>query len=338
MKITHAGINLDELKSAQSGKRTPEKEVTQWCSFNHKDYKRVTLSEKTPIVYQWFINPEDEQLKKADIPIVNTRDNPYLDNIKKACQIENERFIGVFIGGEITSTQYESMHELEVEYPNLKFLFKDDLDFSMYDIKKSKHITQLIEDMKERYPNEKGEIDKMASDLNELLIDGDNETLLSELEKGCFHVCFDQYRNFLMLKGNSVFVEAGKVRAGDLDGISGMIYLDLDMVINKKIGEVSLPDGIGFFIDTCSKNEVPNIENSIIAVSQSHHPVLLKGLEGMYTKTDYHPYYDGIAGAVKSYFNCTYGSYDQAEFCQFIKFPDDSLSTNTSKLSQSSWG
>lgn len=337
MNITNAGISLDVLTSSQSGDSIPETEVTQWCSFNGMDYKLVTLSEKTPIVYQWFINPEDELLKKADIPIVNTKENPYLDNIKQACKIENERIIGVFINGEITSKQYENMHELEIEYPNLKFLFKDDLDFSMYDMKKSKHISNLIEWMKEKYPDEEYEIDNLESDLRKVLIEGDRETLLSQLDKDCFHVCFDQYRNFLMLKGNAVFVEAGKVSADDFNNISGMIYLDLDMVINKKIGEVSLPDGIGVFVDIDPKNGEVNIENGIIAVNQSNHPALLKGLEDMYVKADYHPYYNGIAGALKNHFNCIYGSYDRAEFCQFIKFPDGSLSTNTSKLSHSSW-
>ncbi|PVI66267.1 non-LEE encoded effector protein NleB, partial [Salmonella enterica subsp. enterica serovar Typhimurium] len=56
----------------------------------------MPLDQHTPLLFQWFErNPS--RFGENQIPIINTQQNPYLNNIINAAIIEKERTIGALV-------------------------------------------------------------------------------------------------------------------------------------------------------------------------------------------------------------------------------------------------
>ncbi|EGQ7245828.1 hypothetical protein I6C51_004550, partial [Salmonella enterica subsp. enterica serovar Worthington] len=124
-----------------------------FTSFNGKNYPLCFLDEKTPLLFQWFErNPA--RFGKNDIPIINTEKNPYLNNIIKAATIEKERLIGIFVDGDFFPGQKDAFSKLEYDYENIKVIYRNDIDFSMYDKKLSEIYMENIS-KQESMPEEK---------------------------------------------------------------------------------------------------------------------------------------------------------------------------------------
>ncbi|MFS8929360.1 hypothetical protein O4U37_21595 [Escherichia coli] len=81
-----------------------ESSSLQTTSFAGKEYSLKPIDEKTPILFQWF-EAKPKRYKKDDVPILNTKDHPYLNNIISASKIENERIIGILVDGNFTAEQ-----------------------------------------------------------------------------------------------------------------------------------------------------------------------------------------------------------------------------------------
>lgn len=299
--------------------------------FGGKTYDLIKLNDFTPLLFQWFVDPKINSFPDNTIPILNTKEHPYLDNLKKAALIEYNRVICLFMGGEITQSQKNELQKLENSFSNIKVIFCNEIDFSEFDVKLldiyDKSIIQSAEDywLKE----------KLIKERQELIDSSHSETLLSVNNKIKGHNWFDLYRNLLLIKGCSIFSELKKIGCCDIDPSLGFIYLDFDMVLNNQIKDIYLPDGIGIFVHEDNDSKL-SLENGIIAVNRSYHPVLLAGLKILQSNIGAHPYYDGVNKALKSHFDY-YRNPDYDEFAKFIKFDDRSLSTDTSKLTFSSW-
>ncbi|HFW4525631.1 TPA: type III secretion system effector arginine glycosyltransferase SseK1, partial [Salmonella enterica subsp. enterica serovar Weltevreden] len=305
----------------------------QFTSFNGKDYPLCFLDEKTPLLFQWFErNPA--RFGKNDIPIINTEKNPYLNNIIKAATIEKERLIGIFVDGDFFPGQKDAFSKLEYDYENIKVIYRNDIDFSMYDKKLSEIYMENIS-KQESMPEEKRDchllqlLKKELSDIQE-----GNDSLIKSylLDKG--HVWFDFYRNMAMLKAGQLFLEADKAGCYDLSTNSGCIYLDTDMIITEKLGGIYIPDGIAVHVERIDGRA--SMENGIIAVDRNNHPALLAGLEIMHTKFDADPYSDGVCNGIRKHFNYSLNE-DYNSFCDFIEFKHDNIIMNTSQFTQSSW-
>ncbi|EJB4043780.1 type III secretion system effector arginine glycosyltransferase NleB, partial [Escherichia coli] len=92
-----------------------------------------------------------ERYEKGEVPILNTKEHPYLSNIINAAKIENERIIGVLVDGNFTYEQKKEFLSLENEYQNIKIIYRADVDFSMYDKKLSDIYLENIH-KQESYP------------------------------------------------------------------------------------------------------------------------------------------------------------------------------------------
>ncbi|ENG8501683.1 non-LEE encoded effector protein NleB, partial [Salmonella enterica subsp. enterica] len=177
--------------------------------------------------------------------------------------------------------------KLEYDYENIKVIYRNDIDFSMYDKKLSEIYMENIS-KQESMPEEKRDyhllqlLKKELSDIQE-----GNDSLIKSylLDKG--HGWFDFYRNMAMLKAGQLFLEADKVGCYDLSTNSGCIYLDADMIITEKLGGIYIPDGIAVHVERIDGRA--SMENGIIAVDRNNHPALLAGLEIMHTKFDADP-------------------------------------------------
>ncbi|EAP9773648.1 non-LEE encoded effector protein NleB, partial [Salmonella enterica] len=92
----------------------------------------MPLDQHTPLLFQWFErNPS--RFGENQIPIINTQQNPYLNNIINAAIIEKERTIGVLVDGNFSAGQKKALAKLEKQYENIKVIYNSDLDYSMYD-------------------------------------------------------------------------------------------------------------------------------------------------------------------------------------------------------------
>lgn len=135
----------------------------------------------------------------------------------------------------IFSRQKDAFSKLEYDYENIKVIYRNDIDFSMYDKNYQKFIWKIFLS-KSPCQKKKGlsftaAIKKELSDIQE-----GNDSLIKSylLDKG--HGWFDFYRNMAMLKAGQLFLEADKVGCYDLSTNSGCIYLDADMIITEKLG------------------------------------------------------------------------------------------------------
>ena len=108
----------------------------QTVSFAGKEYELKVIDEKTPILFQWF-EPNPERYKKDEVPIVNTKQHPYLDNVTNAARIESDRMIGIFVDGDFSVNQKTAFSKLERDFENVMIIYREDVDFSMYDRKLS---------------------------------------------------------------------------------------------------------------------------------------------------------------------------------------------------------
>ncbi|MBB7448946.1 non-LEE encoded effector protein NleB, partial [Escherichia coli] len=121
----------------------------QTVSFAGKEYELKVIDEKTPILFQWF-EPNPEQYKKDEVPIVNTKQHPYLDNVMNTARIESERMIGVFVDGDFSFSQKVAFSKLEQNFENIMIIYRENVDFSMYDRKLSDIYHDIICEQKLR--------------------------------------------------------------------------------------------------------------------------------------------------------------------------------------------
>ncbi|EOB0170098.1 non-LEE encoded effector protein NleB, partial [Escherichia albertii] len=121
----------------------------QTASFAGKEYELKVIDEKTPILFQWF-EPNPERYKKDEVPIVNTKQHPYLDNVINTARIESERTIGVFVDGDFSFSQKVAFSKLEQDFENIMIIYRENVDFSMYDRKLSDIYHDIICEQKLR--------------------------------------------------------------------------------------------------------------------------------------------------------------------------------------------
>lgn len=299
------------------------------ASFDGINYPLIKLDKRTPLIFQWFNYKTSLVFKDDDIPIINTPSHPYLNNIINAANIDSDRIIGVFLGGRVTEGQRVSLAALELKYQNIKILYQDCLNFTVFDKSMKEIINHTISTMSE-------DDAVILRSLQNILEQYKNHTLLSLYNSQEGHAWFDLYRNLIVMKGCSAFAEANKSGCESLPKDGGCIYLDLDMVLTEKIGDIYLPDGVGLYIKRDSDYGNSSLENGIIAVNRDNHPALQKGLKIMHENALAHPYYDGICKGFRQHFNFSKKS-NYEEFCSFIEFKCPQITMNTSALSVSSW-
>ncbi|EHJ4094645.1 non-LEE encoded effector protein NleB [Escherichia fergusonii] len=305
----------------------------QTTSFAGKEYSLKPIDEKTPILFQWF-EAKPERYKKDDVPILNTKEHPYLNNIICTSKIESERIIGILVDGDFTSEQKNAFSKLESSHQNIKVIYRKDVDFSMYDKKLSDIYFENIHEQ-ESYPVKKRDnylLDLLKEELKN--IPEEKDSLIQSYADRRDHTWFDFFRNLSLLKASSLFTETGKAGCHNLSPSGGCIYLDADMVLTGKLGVIHVPDGIAVHVTRCGDNI--SLENGAIAVNTNNHPALLAGLEIMHNKVDAHPYYDGVGKGLKQHFNySSLQSYN--DFCNFIEFKHQNIIFNTSQYTSSSW-
>lgn len=72
------------------------------ANFAGVEYPLLPLDQHTPLVFQWFErNPS--RFGENQAPIINTQQNPYLNNIINAAIIEKNRIIGILVDGEFSA-------------------------------------------------------------------------------------------------------------------------------------------------------------------------------------------------------------------------------------------
>lgn len=305
------------------------------ANFAGVEYPLLPLDQHTPLLFQWFErNPS--RFGENQVPIINTQQNPYLNNIINAAIIEKERTIGVLVDGNFSAGQKKALAKLEKQHENIKVIYNSDLDYSMYDKKLSDIYLENIAKIEAQPANVRDEylLGEIKKSLNEVLKNNPEESLVSSHDKRLGHVRFDFYRNLFLLKGSNAFLEAGKHGCHHLQPGGGCIYLDADMLLTDKLGTLYLPDGIAVHVSR--KGNSMNLENGIIAVNRSEHPALKKGLEIMHSKPYGDPYIDGVCGGLRHYFNCSI-RHNYEEFCNFIEFKHEHIFMDTSSLTISSW-
>lgn len=305
----------------------------QTVSFAGKEYPLKAIDENTPILFQWFeANPK--RYGHNEVPILNTKEHPYLNNIIHASKIENERVIGILVDGDFTAEQKNALLQLECDYQNIKVIFRKDVDFSMYDKCLSEIYLENIR-KQESLPEKNRDnylLKLLKDELNNISDDSDSLTKFYAGKKD--HTWFDFFRNLAVLKAGSLFTESGKAGCGNVSPGGGCIYLDADMVLTGKLGVLHVADGIA--VHVANNNGEKSLENSAIVVDRSNHPALLAGLEIMKDKVDAHPYYDGLGKGIRQHFN--YSSLQNYnDFCDFIEFKHKNILPNTSMYSGSSW-
>ncbi|HCC0888481.1 TPA: type III secretion system effector arginine glycosyltransferase [Salmonella enterica] len=309
--------------------------LSESANFAGVDYPLLPLNQQTPLVFQWF-EQNPGRYGKNQIPIINTQQHPYLNNIINAAIIEKERTIGVFIDGDFSSGQKKALAKLEKQYENIKVIYKTALDYSRYDKKLSTIYLENINTLaiKPVHCQDDYLLSRIKDGLKEILKNNPEETLVSYHDNSYGHVRFDFFRNLFLLKGSNAFLEAGKHGCHHLQPGGGCIYLDTDMLLTGKLGTLHLPEGIAVHVSR--KNNSVTLENSIIAVNRSEHPALKKGLEIMHSNAYSDPYYEGICDGLRDYFNCS-GVHDYEAFCNFIEFKHENIFMDTSSLTTSSW-
>lgn len=299
------------------------------------DYPLLKLDEHTPLLFQWF-NSKPERFHDNEVPIINTKDHPYLNNIIQAAKIERDRIIGIFVDGDFSSGQKIALENLEHDYDNIKVIYRSDLDFSMYDKKSSLIYSGRIAalEAEPEHSRDNWLLNELKKILANILATNKEQTLLSRHNSQSGHPWFDLYRNMILLKGSSAFLEAGKTGCHQLRPDGGCIYLDADMVLTGKLGDMTLPEGIA--VHKSIEYGKPSLENGIIAVNRRDHPVLRKGMEIMHTDPLADPYYSGLCKALTTHFN-VHPKLNYAEFCDFIEFRNENILMNTSRNTRSSW-
>ncbi|HBN1858832.1 TPA: NleB family type III secretion system effector arginine glycosyltransferase [Escherichia coli] len=305
----------------------------QTVSFAGKEYELKVIDEKTPILFQWF-EPNPGRYKKDEVPIVNTKQHPYLDNVINAAKIESDRTIGIFVDGDFSASQKAAFSKLERDFENIMIIYREDVDFSMYDRKLSDIYHDAICEQKLRAEDERDEclLNLLEKELGK--ISNEKDSLISMYAEKREHTWFDFFRNLALLKAGDIFRYSCNTKNHDISSGNGCIYLDMDMILTDKLGTIYAPDGISIHVDR--RNDSVNIENSAIIVNRSNHPALLDGLSFMHSKADAHPYYDGFGKGLKKHFNCT-PLQNYNHFCDFIEFKHPNVIMNTSQYTGSSW-
>ncbi|ELR6674677.1 non-LEE encoded effector protein NleB, partial [Salmonella enterica] len=202
------------------------------ANFAGVEYPLLPLDQHTPLLFQWFErNPS--RFGENQIPIINTQQNPYLNNIINAAIIEKERTIGVLVDGNFSAGQKKALAKLEKQYENIKVIYNSDMDYSMYDKKLSDIYLENIAKIEAQPANVRDEylLGEIKKSLNEVLKNNPEESLVSSHDKRLGHVRFDFYRNLFLLKGSNAFLEAGKHGCHHLQPGGGCIYLDADMLL-----------------------------------------------------------------------------------------------------------
>ncbi|HER1288923.1 TPA: non-LEE encoded effector protein NleB, partial [Salmonella enterica subsp. enterica serovar Elomrane] len=106
------------------------------ASFAGVEYPLLPLDQHTPLLFQWFERNPD-RFGENQVPIINTQQNPYLNNIINAAIIEKDRIIGILVDGKFSAGQKKALTRLENQYENIKVIYNTNLDYSMYDKKLS---------------------------------------------------------------------------------------------------------------------------------------------------------------------------------------------------------
>ncbi|EPI9394098.1 NleB family type III secretion system effector arginine glycosyltransferase [Escherichia coli] len=305
----------------------------QTVSFAGKEYELKVIDEKTPILFQWF-EPNPERYKNDEVPIVNTKQHPYLDNVMNTARIESERMIGVFVDGDFSFSQKVAFSKLEQDFENIMIIYRENVDFSMYDRKLSDIYHDIICEQKLRSEAKRDEylLNLLEKELSK--ISNAQDSLIYMYAEKRDHTWFDFFRNLALLKAGEIFRCTDNTKNHGVLSGEGCIYLDMDMMLTGKLGVMRAPDGIAVHVDR--RNDSVNIENGAIIVNRSNHPALLEGLSFMHKKVDAHPYYDGLGKGIKKYFNFT-TLHDYNHFCDFIEFKHKNIIMNTSQYTGSSW-
>lgn len=216
----------------------------------------IILPDNTPILFQWFSLNED-----AKIP------DSYYKNLKRACELETGRQVGLLISGHRISTyDKKKFSELLKNFKNFQLI-----DFDLINVEEFNfHLSKVsIEAYYTKNPSSREHDYKHL--YNKLEMGLDDFRVLNVLEQHQFFQYFDAARHFSMLLAGDLF------KTGD-NSPSGCIYLDLDMAIASQLGAIKTADGFSCYFNRCGSSL---FENSLFAVDRSRHPVLMKALEEM---------------------------------------------------------
>ncbi|HFX2503506.1 TPA: non-LEE encoded effector protein NleB, partial [Salmonella enterica subsp. enterica serovar Java] len=91
------------------------------ASFAGVEYPLLPLDQHTPLLFQWFERNPD-RFGENQVPIINTQQNPYLNNIINAAIIERDRIIGILVDGKFSAGQKKALTKLENQYKNIKVI------------------------------------------------------------------------------------------------------------------------------------------------------------------------------------------------------------------------
>ncbi|HHO9875394.1 TPA: non-LEE encoded effector protein NleB, partial [Escherichia coli] len=197
----------------------------QTVSFAGKEYELKVIDEKTPILFQWF-EPNPEQYKKDEVPIVNTKQHPYLDNVMNTARIESERMIGVFVDGDFSFSQKVAFSKLEQDFENIMIIYRENVDFSMYDRKLSDIYHDIICEQKLRSEAKRDEylLNLLEKELSK--ISNAQDSLIYMYAEKRDHTWFDFFRNLALLKAGEIFRCTDNTKNHGILSGEGCIYLD----------------------------------------------------------------------------------------------------------------
>ena len=261
---------------------------------NEVEQKIEKLSDKTPLLYQFFSRSADSKIQAE-----------YVDVFRHNCRIEPDRRTVI-----LTDSYYTNQHDRQIfealaeEFNHVKLLDMSQLPDEL-------HIDNVT---------------VIRSNLN----DGRPVFTIEHDDTDRYHQEYYDFWNYLDISRFFALHLCDQLLEGNSDEeAQGCIFMDWDFVLRNKIGEVCLPGGIACFIqDEFSPNfgaviHSLTIENGLIAVSKAHHPAIKQ----VFTASANTPYASFVAAITRFFSENTEDKPQQVKVdCRIEIAPEDVIS------------
>ncbi|MFK0571272.1 hypothetical protein [Endozoicomonas sp.] len=283
-------------------------------TIGNKEYPVVEISEKTPILFQWF------NLKKLGLEIPAH----YLENIKAICRLEPNRDIGLLFNGDhLSKTNQKILTQLQSEYDNFRLI-------NFYDLEMDSVNFEITEEIIEHITSP-----ELRDTLTELSkAKGKNLTIQEAIHLLPTYAHIDVSRFIAMNLAGKLFTENPDKSK------SGCIFMDCDMELKEPIGTLTSIDGFLCYMKHFDE-EIYTIEAGLFCVDRPGHPIIssiLNELSNPQTdKTMTLNGYPLYVRAVKKHFSL--GKFDSSSVKSKlpIAFPLHNINPDQSKTSKSTW-
>ncbi|WP_299734251.1 protein kinase [uncultured Endozoicomonas sp.] len=213
---------------------------------NGVEYSVENLSEKTPLLYQFFSKSSESKIT-----------DEYVEIFRNNCRIETGRRIIIFT---------DSFHINEYDRRVFEGLAQEFDHVKLFDASQLPDETS-IDDVKVV-------IDRASDGRPEIEIISGSDDFFPQYFRQHWEY-MDCARNLALLLCDQIFEEAFGEKS------QGCIYMDWDFILKREIGEVNLVGGIGCYIQDEFASQLDGtvehqlgIDNCLIAVSQGQHPAI----------------------------------------------------------------